>query len=74
MDNPCARSSLHALQRKLYDDYFELVMPSLETYSDAENQSELRAATVNAILEDTLQNIKDEAKKEESRLGNEVTE
>mmetsp|Transcript_31901 Transcript_31901/g.42416 ORF Transcript_31901/g.42416 Transcript_31901/m.42416 type:complete len:588 (+) Transcript_31901:147-1910(+) len=74
MDNPCARSSLHALQCKIYNEYFNLVMPSLETYSDAENQSELRATAVNARLEETLQKIKDEAKKEESRLGNEVTE
>eukprot|EP00957_Ditylum_brightwellii_P068291 5184709-Ditylum_brightwellii.AAC.1 len=49
-------------------------MPSLETYNDAVNQSELRATVVNTRLEETLQRVNTKAKKEESRLGNEVIE
>eukprot|EP00957_Ditylum_brightwellii_P023070 1740101-Ditylum_brightwellii.AAC.1 len=64
MDNPCARSSLHALQCKLFGDYFELVLPYLETDSDTKNPSNLEADAVNAILEETLQNIHRDAKKE----------
>ena len=87
MDNPAVRCELFELQRELFVEYSKTVFPSLVTgganssLSSTSASSSLsssplppvKAATVEAALSDSLEQIAALVKQEEARLDGEVT-
>eukprot|EP00565_Helicotheca_tamesis_P000332 CAMPEP_0185740894 /NCGR_PEP_ID=MMETSP1171-20130828/38665_1 /TAXON_ID=374046 /ORGANISM="Helicotheca tamensis, Strain CCMP826" /LENGTH=914 /DNA_ID=CAMNT_0028412825 /DNA_START=214 /DNA_END=2956 /DNA_ORIENTATION=- len=62
------------LQRDFFHDYIQLVLPRLQTHGQDKVSQKLTKGRVEETFIDTIDKIREEASKEQSRLGSEVIE